>query len=912
MAKQKKYVYSFGGGKAQGKATMRGLLGGKGAGLHEMTRVGIPVPPGFTITTDICTYFYARQLHYPKGLEKEVVAALHGVEKILGRRFGDPANPLLVSVRSGARESMPGMMDTILNLGLNDQTVQGLIARTQNPRFAYDCYRRFVQMYGDVVLGLKPQEKHERDPFEVILEHKKESRRVRFDTDLTAEDLKELVAAFKAEIKTKLSKSFPEDPLEQLWGAIGAVFGSWNNERAKAYRDLYHIPHSWGTAVNVQAMVFGNMGNDCSTGVAFTRDPATGEKRFYGEFLVNAQGEDVVAGVRTPRPIAELKEVMPQAHRELERTCKILEGHYKEMQDIEFTIEKSKLWLLQTRAGKRTGFAAVRIAVDMVEERILSKEQALLRIEPDQLNQLLRPIFDHEDKQRAAREGRILAKGLPAGPGAATGRIVFHAEDAEAWRKRGERVVLCRVETSPDDIRGMAAAEGILTARGGMTSHAALVARQMGKVCVVGCEALQIDYAAREMRVGKARLKEGDWISIDGTTGEAIQGEARTIPSEALQVLIERTLDPKASRVYQQFAKLIRWADATRKIGVRTNADQPDQAQISMAFGAEGIGLCRTEHMFFEGERIRAVREMILAEDEAGRRQALAKLLPMQKKDFKGILDTMGKLPVTIRTLDPPLHEFLPKTEEEIVELADSMRVPAEALRDKVKLLHEFNPMLGHRGCRLGISYPEITEMQARAIFEAACELRREGKNPFPEIMIPLVGSLAELHMQREIVERVARETMKSYNVKVRYLVGTMIELPRACLLADEIAREAEFFSFGTNDLTQTCLGLSRDDAGKFLPRYVTLGLLPEDPFVSLDEDGVGGLMRIAVSKGRKTRKDLELGICGEHGGDPKSVVFCHEIGLDYVSCSPYRVPVAKLAAAQAALHEKSQGFSRT
>jgi pyruvate, orthophosphate dikinase len=902
MAKQKKYVYSFGGGKAQGKATMRTLLGGKGAGLHEMTRVGIPVPPGFTITTDICTYFYAHQLHYPKGLEKEVIAALHQVEKILGRRFGDPANPLLVSVRSGARESMPGMMDTILNLGLNDQTVQGLIARTQNPRFAYDCYRRFVQMYGDVVLGLKPQEKHERDPFEVILERKKEARGIRFDTELTAEDLKELVAAFKAEIKTKRSKNFPEDPLEQLWGAIGAVFGSWNNERAKAYRDLYHIPHSWGTAVNVQAMVFGNMGNDCATGVAFTRDPATGEKRFYGEFLVNAQGEDVVAGVRTPRPIAELKEVMPEAHRELERTCRILEGHYKEMQDIEFTIEKNKLWLLQTRSGKRTGFAAVRIAVDMVEERILSKEEALLRIEPDQLNQLLRPIFDQDDKQRAAREGCILAKGLPAGPGAATGRIVFHAEDAEAWRKRGERVVLCRVETSPDDIRGMAAAEGILTARGGMTSHAALVARQMGKICVVGCEALQIDYAAREMRVGKARLKEGDWISIDGTTGEVIQGEARTIPSEALQVLVERTLDPKASRVYQQFAKLMRWADATRKIGVRTNADQPDQAKISMAFGAEGIGLCRTEHMFFEGERIRAVREMILAEDEAGRRQALAKLLPMQKQDFKGILDTMGKLPVTIRTLDPPLHEFLPKTEEEVVELADIMSLPAEAVRDKVKLLHEFNPMLGHRGCRLGISYPEITEMQARAIFEAACELRREGKNPFPEIMIPLVGSLAELHVQREIVERVAAETMKTYKVKVRYLVGTMIELPRACLLADEIAREAEFFSFGTNDLTQTCLGLSRDDAGKFLPSYVAQGLLSEDPFVSIDEDGVGGLMRIAVGKGRKTRRDLELGICGEHGGDPKSVVFCHEIGLDYVSCSPYRVPVAKLAAAQAAL----------
>jgi pyruvate,orthophosphate dikinase len=760
-------------------------------------------------------------------------------------------------------------------------------------------------MYGDVVLGLKPTEKHQRDPFEIIIERKKESRGVRFDTDLTAEDLKDLVREFKVEIKAKLAKDFPEEPFEQLWGAIGAVFGSWNNERAKAYRELYRIPHIWGTAVNVQAMVFGNMGNDCATGVAFTRDPATGEKRFYGEFLVNAQGEDVVAGVRTPRPIAELKQVMPRAYRELERTCKILEGHYKEMQDIEFTIEKGKLWLLQTRSGKRTGFAAVRIAVDMVEERILSKEAALLRIEPDQLNQLLRPIFDQQDKQRAAQEGRILAKGLPAGPGAATGRIVFHAEEAEAWKKRGERVVLCRVETSPDDIRGMAVAEAILTARGGMTSHAALVARQMGKVCVVGCEALQIDYAAQEMRVGQARLREGDGISVDGTTGEVIQGEVRTLPSEVLQVLIEGTSNSKAPRVYQQFAKLMKWADATRTIGVRTNADQPDQAKVSLAFGAEGIGLCRTEHMFFEGDRILAVREMILAEEEAGRRQALAKLLPMQKKDFKGILDIMGKLPVTIRTLDPPLHEFLPKTEEEILEVAENMGVTAEAVRNKIEVLKEFNPMLGHRGCRLGISYPEITEMQARAIFEAACELRQEGKDPFPEVMIPLVGSRAELHMQREIVERVARETMKTYNTKIRYLIGTMIELPRACLLADEIAQEAEFFSFGTNDLTQTCLGLSRDDAGKFLPSYVAHGLLPEDPFVSIDEDGVGALMRTAVAKGRKARKELELGICGEHGGDPKSVVFCHEIGLDYVSCSPYRVPVAKLAAAQAALRKK-------
>ena len=902
MAQKKKYVYFFGGGKAEGKAAMRELLGGKGAGLHEMTRIGVPVPPGFTMTTDVCTYYYDHRKQYPKGLADEIANGLGRVERILGRKFGDPENPLLVSVRSGARESMPGMMDTVLNLGLNDRTVQGLVRRTKNPRFAYDSYRRFVQMYGDVVMGLKPADKKERDPFEIILERKKEARRVRFDTDLTADDLKQLVAEYKAEIKKRLGQNFPDDPKAQLWGAIGAVFGSWNNDRAIAYRDLYRIPHDWGTAVNVQAMVFGNMGENCVTGVAFTRDPATGEKRFYGEFLVNAQGEDVVAGIRTPRLIAELKEVMPKSYAELDRVCKLLERHYKEMQDIEFTIEDGKLWMLQTRTGKRTGFAAVRIAVDMVDEKIISKEKALLRIEPDQLNQLLRPIFDPADKERAGREGRILAKGLPAGPGAATGRVVFHAEDAEAWKKRGERVILCRVETSPDDIRGMDAAQGILTARGGMTSHAALVARQMGKVCVVGCEAIHVDYARREMRVADTILKEGDWISVDGTTGEVMRGEIQAFPSEVLQVLLAGTLDAKASRVYQQFTKLIRWADGIRKIGVRTNTDQPDQARVAVAFGAEGIGLCRTEHMFFGGERIRAVQEMILAKDQSGRRQALAKLLSMQKEDFKGILDIMGARPVTIRTLDPPLHEFLPKTEEEIVELAETMGVPVAELKSKVESLHEFNPMLGHRGCRLGISYPEITEMQARAIFEAACELRREGKNPFPEVMIPLVATRQELHLQREIVEGVAREVMKSHGVKVRYLVGTMIELPRACLFADEIAREAEFFSFGTNDLTQTCLGLSRDDAGKFLPSYVAQGIYPEDPFVSIDQGGVGELMRIGVQKGRKVKKELEIGICGEHGGDPRSVAFCHEVGLDYVSCAAFRVPIAKLAAAQAAL----------
>jgi pyruvate,orthophosphate dikinase len=902
MQKRKRYIYFFGGGKAEGHGQMRELLGGKGAGLHEMTRIGVPVPPGFTITTDVCSFYYANERRYPRGLDNEVRESLARVERLLGRRFGDYGDPLLVSVRSGARESMPGMMDTVLNLGLNDRTVQGLIQRSQNPRFAYDCYRRFVQMYADVVLGLKSRDKTESDPCERILERKKKSRGVRFDTELNAGDLKELVAEFKAEVKSRSGKNFPDDPFDQLWRAIGAVFGSWNNDRAIAYRQLYQIPHSWGTAVSVQAMVFGNLGENCATGVAFTRNPATGEKQFYGEFLVNAQGEDVVAGIRTPKPIGDLESLMRTPYAELKNVCKILEGHYKDMQDIEFTIEDNKLWMLQTRSGKRTGFAAIRIAVDMVEERIISRKEALLRIEADQLNQLLRPIFDSRDTESAAKEGRIIARGLPAGPGAATGRIVFHAEDAVSRKQSGERVLLCRIETSPDDIRGMEAAEGILTARGGMTSHAALVARQMGKVCVAGCEALNIDYAARTMEVGDTILKEGDWLSLNGSTGEVIQGEIRTLPSEVLQVLLGKRLDPKVSKVYGQFSRLMKWADEVRKLGVRTNTDQPDQATVAKAFGAEGIGLCRTEHMFFQGDRIQAVREMILADDETGRRTALAKLLPMQKQDFKEILQIMGSLPVTIRTLDPPLHEFLPTREEEIVQLAHALRMPVQKLRDKVKILQEFNPMLGHRGCRLGISYPEITEMQVRAIFEAACELRREGRNPFPEVMIPLVGSREELRAQRNIVEQTAQATMRSYGVKVRYHVGTMIELPRACLVADEIAQEAMFFSFGTNDLTQTCLGLSRDDAGKFLPSYVMEGLLPQDPFVSIDKDGVGALMQIAVAKGRKAHKGLEIGICGEHGGDPTSVRFCHQIGLNYVSCSPYRVPIAKLAAAQAAL----------
>jgi pyruvate,orthophosphate dikinase len=906
MSFNRKYIYFFGNGKAEGSAAMREKLGGKGAGLHEMTRLGIPVPPGFTITTEACTHYYAHNRQYPKGLQGDVIAALARVEKTLGRRFGDADNPLLVSVRSGARESMPGMMDTVLNLGLTDGTIQGLISRTHDARFAYDSYRRLVQMYADVVLDLTPKNKADSNPFETILVGKKDSRGVRFDTELSSEDLREVVSAFKAEVKARSGKEFPEDPYDQLWAAIGAVFRSWNNDRAIAYRELYHIPHDWGTAVNIQAMVFGNLGENCATGVAFTRNPSTGERDFYGEFLVNAQGEDVVAGIRTPKPIAELKTIMPKPYAALRQVSKLLEKHYKDMQDIEFTIEDNKLWMLQTRAGKRTGFAALRIAVDMVDERIITKNEALLRIEPDHLNQLLRPIFDNKDKERAAKEGRIVATGLPAGPGAAAGRIVFHAEDALEWKKKGERVVLCRTETSPDDIRGMEAAQGILTARGGMTSHAALVARQMGKVCVAGCEALNIDYAARTMRVGDMSFNQGDWISIDGSTGEVIQGEIRTLPSEVLQVLLAGSVEPKKSLVYQQYAKLMKWADTARKLGVRTNTDQPDQARVAKAFGAEGIGLCRTEHMFFQADRIQAVREMILADDEIGRRRALAKLLPMQREDFKGILDIMGNLPVTIRTLDPPLHEFLPKRHEEIAELARVMDVPVKTLQNKVEILQEFNPMLGHRGCRLGISYPEITEMQVQAIFEAASELRKEGKNPFPEVMIPLVGSREELSVQREIVDRVARKTMQAWGVKVRYLVGTMIELPRACLVADEIAQEAEFFSFGTNDLTQTCLGLSRDDAGKFLPSYVLNGLLPQDPFVSIDREGVGALMRVAVAKGRKAHKNLEIGICGEHGGDPSSVRFCHEIGLDYVSCSPYRVPIAKLAAAQAAIGEKA------
>jgi pyruvate,orthophosphate dikinase len=901
-----KYVYFFGEGKAEGKAEMKDLLGGKGANLAEMTNLKIPVPAGFTISTEICTYYYQNNKTFPPGLKDEVEEALKKVEKVMKAKFGDPENPLLVSVRSGARVSMPGMMDTVLNLGLNDTTVQGLIKKTKNPRFAYDCYRRFIAMYGDVVMGLKPASEKDIDPFEEILEHKKKAKKVTFDTELSADDLKELVSEFKAAIKKRLNKDFLEDPKEQLWGAIGAVFESWDTERAIIYRRLNNIPGHWGTAVNVQSMVYGNMGDDCGTGVAFTRDPATGEKMFYGEFLMNAQGEDVVAGIRTPQKIERLKEIIPESYQQLTSIYKTLEKHYRDMQDIEFTIQNKRLWMLQTRSGKRTGFAAFKIAVDMVEEGLITREEALMRVEPEQLNQLLRPIFDLKEKKDAITKGRLLAKGLNAGPGAASGKTAFNADDAEKLANQGEKTILVRIQTSPEDIRGMNASEGILTAQGGMTSHAALVARQMGKVCVVGCGDLIIDYKKKEMVVKGKTIREGDHISIDGTTGEVIEGQIKTNPSEALQVLIYKTLKPEESPTYQIYSKIMSWADECRKLGIRTNADQPDQAQNAIAFGAEGIGLCRTEHMFFGGNRIDAVREMILSDDEEGRRKALAKLLPMQRQDFIGLFEVMKGLPVTIRTLDPPLHEFLPHTDKEIEELSRTIHVPAEKLKSKVESLHEDNPMLGHRGCRLGIVYPEITEMQAQAILEAACIVAKKGITVHPEIMIPLVGHVNELKLQETIVRKVAEKVFKEQGVTLEYLVGTMIELPRAAITADQIAEVAQFFSFGTNDLTQTTFGLSRDDSGKFLPYYLREKVLSRDPFEAIDREGVGALMKIGIEKGRSTRKDLKVGICGEHGGEPSSVEFCHEIGMNYVSCSPFRVPIARLAAAQAVLKEKA------
>jgi pyruvate,orthophosphate dikinase len=900
-----RYVYAFGGGKADGRAAMKELLGGKGANLAEMARLGLPVPPGFTISTEVCTYYYAHQHTYPPALKKQVSEALARVEKAVGKRFGDPEQPLLVSVRSGARASMPGMMDTILNLGLNDQTVEGLIHETGNARFAYDSYRRFVQMYGDVVLGLKPETKEEEDPFEIALQEKKRDRGVTLDTDLDADALRELVYEFKALIKMRRGVLFPEDPQEQLWGAVGAVFGSWNNDRAIVYRKLNDIPESWGTAVNVQSMVFGNMGADSGTGVAFTRDPASGENLFYGEFLMNAQGEDVVAGIRTPLAISELERENAKIYNQLMKVRRTLERHYRDMMDIEFTIQQGTLYMLQCRVGKRTATAAARIAVDMVDERLISAKQAILRVDPDRLNELLRPIFDSGAKTRAERDGRLLARGLNAGPGAATGVIAFHAEDAEAMVAAGQRVILVRIETSPEDIRGMAAAEGILTARGGMTSHAALVGRQMGKVCVVGCDVLSIDYEAGTMRIAgrDGALKKGDAISIDGFSGQVFQGEIPTKPSEVVEVVLHKTLDPKKAPTYALYARLMEWADRFRTLGVRTNADLPEQCTQAVAFGAEGVGLCRTEHMFFGEGKIGPMRRMILAETVEERRAALATLLPLQRADFQGIFAVLEGRPCTIRLIDPPLHEFLPHDADGQAALAAQMGIPVERVHARVEGLHEFNPMLGFRGCRLGIVHPEITEMQARAIFEAAAEVKTAGREVRPEVMIPLAGHVKEFTLQADIVRRMAETVMTERGVRFPYLVGTMIEVPRGALTADAIGAVAEFFSFGTNDLTQMTLGVSRDDAARFLVPYVQeFEIYGRDPFESIDRDGVGALMQIAVERGREANRKLKIGICGEHGGDPASIALCQELGLDYVSCSPFRVPIARLAAAQAAL----------
>ena len=904
----RKYVYFFGAGGAEGDMKMKNILGGKGANLAEMAGLGLPVPPGFTVSTEVCDLFYKNRKRIPADVRAQIDKNLKKLEKAAGQTLGDSKNPLLVSIRSGARASMPGMMDTILNLGLNEKTVAALIAKTGNPRFAYDCYRRFIQMYGDVVLGLKPVRKEDVDPFEKIIEEKKAERGLTADMDLTADDLKDLCVRFKAAILKNTGLEFPEDPREQLWGAIGAVFDSWMNDRAIAYRKMYDIPEAWGTAVNVQLMVFGNMGPDSGTGVAFTRDAATGANVFYGEYLMNAQGEDVVAGIRTPLPIVMLKKDDAKSYAQLEKFRHVLEKHYADMMDIEFTIQQGKLYMLQCRVGKRTAFAAIKIAVDMVGEKLISEKEALSRIEPDQLNQLLRPIFDPAEKTAAIKAGRLLTKGLNAGPGAASGRIVFNSVDAEAWAGRGEKVILTRIETSPEDIKGMNAAEGILTARGGMTSHAALVARQMGRVCVAGCGELEIDYAAQTVTVKGRKLREGDWISIDGTTGEVLEGRVQTKPSEVLQVLIQKSLNPKDAPVYQTFAKVMSWADQVRILKIRTNADQPDQAANAVAFGAEGIGLCRTEHMFFGEGKIEPMREMILADTIAERKAALARLLPLQRRDFAGIFEVMKGLPVTIRTIDPPLHEFLPQAEKDQRALAAEMGIPYEKIKTRVDSLHEFNPMLGFRGCRLGVVYPEITEMQARAIFEAAADTKKKGIPVEPEVMIPLVGNVKELADQEGVVRDAAEAVMKEKAVKFKYHVGTMIEIPRGALTADEIASVAEFFSFGTNDLTQTTLGVSRDDAGRFLIPYVEKGIYAKDPFEVIDQDGVGQLMRIAVEKGRAARPGIKLGICGEHGGEPSSVEFCHQIGLNYVSCSPFRVPIARLAAARAALKGAPEG----
>ncbi|WP_421983549.1 pyruvate, phosphate dikinase [Roseibium sp.] len=888
-----KWVYSFGNGEAEGAAEMRNLLGGKGANLAEMSSLGLPVPPGFTITTEVCTWYYEHEKTYPDALKPQVAEALEKIGAATGRSFGDAERPLLVSVRSGARVSMPGMMDTVLNLGLNDETVEAIAREAGDRRFAYDSYRRFIQMYSDVVLGLDHHE------FEEILEDHKERNELALDTDIDADAWLGIIEKFKALVEEELERPFPQDPQEQLWGAIGAVFSSWMVPRAVTYRRLHDIPGSWGTAVNVQAMVFGNMGESSATGVAFTRNPSTGENLLYGEFLVNAQGEDVVAGIRTPQDITErarkdagssspsLEALMPEAFAEFQTYCAKLEAHYKDMQDLEFTIEKGKLWMLQTRAGKRTAKAALRIAVDLVEEGLITQEEAIGRVEPGALDQLLHPTID------PGAERDIVTTGLPASPGAASGAIVFTSDEAEKAKAEGRKTILVRVETSPEDIHGMHAAEGILTSRGGMTSHAAVVARGMGKPCVAGAGMLRIDYRNGVINAAGRMLKEGEIITIDGATGQVLSGEVK---------MLQPTLSG-------DFGTLMGWADNVRRMTVRTNAETPQDAKVAREFGAEGIGLCRTEHMFFEGERIVAVREMILADTEAGRRAALAKLLPMQRQDFTDLFEIMHGLPVTIRLLDPPLHEFLPKSEEELGEVAKAMGADPERLRDRALVLEEFNPMLGHRGCRLLVSYPEIAEMQARAIFEAAVEAARTTGAPVvPEIMVPLVGLKGELDLVRKSIEAMARAVTEETGTELTYQIGTMVELPRAALKAAEIAESAEFFSFGTNDLTQTTFGISRDDAASFLGTYQSRGILEQDPFVSLDPEGVGELIKIGAERGRSTRPDIKLGICGEHGGDPSSISFCESVGLDYVSCSPFRVPIARLAAAQSALKHKQSG----
>ena len=900
----KKWVYFFGAGKAEGDGSRRALLGGKGAGLAEMSRIGLPVPPGFTITTEVCTYYYGNKKTYPKSLEAEVKGAAARVEKIMGTKFGDKtAMPMLVSVRSGARDSMPGMMDTILNLGLNDQTVLTLAAATKNDRLAWDCYRRFIQMYGDVVMNVQKRANEDHEPFEVVI-HELKHERYQADIDdpkLTVSDLQELVARFKKLIKDRTGSAFPQDPWKQLWGAVGAVFGSWMNDRAVVYRRKYNIPSEWGTAVNVQAMVYGNTGDKSGSGVAFTRDPATGEKVFYGEFLINAQGEDVVAGVRTPEPVAQLKNYMPKAFHELEKIRQTLEKHFKDVQDFEFTIQDGNVFMLQTRNGKRTGLAAVRFAIEMEKEKLIDWKTAIRRVPADQLDQVLAPVFD----RNAVKAAKCIAKGLPAGPGAAAGKMYLNADRAAAAAAKGEKVLLVRNETSPEDLRGMIAAEGILTAKGGVSSHAALVARQMGKVCVCGAAKLQIDYTAKTMAVDGVTYKEGDFLSIDGTAGEVYPGQIPTAASEIVQVLIEKSLDAKKSQTYQNFKKLMDWCAKISRLDVRTNADTPEQTAHAIAFGAVGIGLCRTEHMFFEGNRIDAMREMILADTKEHRQQALAKILPYQREDFVGMFKELKGFPATIRFLDPPLHEFLPHEGSAQNDLAKKMGVPVEKIKQRVKELHEFNPMLGFRGCRLGIVYSEISEMQSRAVFEAAAEVQKAGITVHPEVMIPLVGFKKELDLQVEVVHHIASEVMKEKGVKLNYLVGTMIEVPRGALTADEIAETAEFFSFGTNDLTQTCLGMSRDDSGSFLGPYQELEIVKKNPFATIDQAGVGQLITMAVEKGNKTRPGIKLGICGEHGGDPDSVKFCHRAGLSYVSCSPFRVPVARLAAAQAMVEEE-------